>query len=106
MPRGDGTGPFGQGAMTGRGEGYCGYGRGLGCNPGAPRFWGRPGIGRGRGLGIRYQAGSAYDPADRDPVPRRTLGPEQEVSLLQSEADRLRSVLQGIERRLAELQST
>ncbi len=42
MPRQDGTGPNGQGAMTGRGLGPCGggmrrgFGRGMGW-----RFWGR-----------------------------------------------------------------
>lgn len=44
MPRRDGTGPLGQGPMTGRGFGYCagydapesvyGTGRGFGCGPG------------------------------------------------------------------------
>ena len=56
MPWGDGTGPWGQGPMTGRGLGYCagyphpgfvvpgpGFGRGFG------RGWGR-GFGRGRGF--------------------------------------------------------
>lgn len=43
MPRGDGTGPMGMGAMTGRGMGYCaGFvnpAMGFGC-----------GMGRGRGF--------------------------------------------------------
>ena len=55
MPRGDGTGPWGLGPMTGRGLGYCagfpvpGY-----LNPGpgfGARWWGWPGRGRGRGMG-------------------------------------------------------
>jgi len=53
MPFGDGTGPLGQGPMTGRGLGYCAgngtpgrfYGRGFG------RGWGR-GMGRGFGRGM------------------------------------------------------
>ncbi|MEG3072099.1 MAG: DUF5320 domain-containing protein [Candidatus Syntrophopropionicum ammoniitolerans] len=42
MPRGDGTGPMGAGAMTGRGLGFCtdanvaGYGAGLRCRT---RIW-------------------------------------------------------------------
>ncbi len=50
MPRRDGTGPMGQGAMTGRGLGNCesenkavyGMGRGFGCSR-------RSGFGRGNG---------------------------------------------------------
>lgn len=53
MPGFDGTGPAGQGPMTGRGMGYCGpsgnpgYARPLGL--GFRRGWG----GRGRGRGFR-----------------------------------------------------
>ncbi|MDY0236289.1 MAG: DUF5320 domain-containing protein [Gudongella sp.] len=53
MPRYNGTGPRGQGPLTGRGMGYCaqrtpgydtrGYGRGIGC-----------GMGRGFGRGLGY----------------------------------------------------
>ena len=47
MPRGDGSGPRGEGPMTGRRAGYCaGYDR--------PGFYGprpRRGIGMGRGMG-------------------------------------------------------
>jgi len=65
MPRFDGTGPQGQGPMTGRGEGYCaiplgrvaqGY-TGLQGRPLLQRRWfrlfGRAGSGRGRGRGKR-----------------------------------------------------
>ncbi len=45
MPRFDGTGPMGQGAMTGRGLGPCGggmgYGRGQGRGFGFRRFFTR-----------------------------------------------------------------
>jgi hypothetical protein len=75
MPRFDGTGPQGQGPMTGRGEGYCavklpdsgesayGYAgaQGTPIQPGTPvarptlgaRFarWMRPALRLGRGLG-------------------------------------------------------
>ncbi|HZK02527.1 MAG TPA: DUF5320 domain-containing protein [Anaerovoracaceae bacterium] len=58
MPRGDGTGPFGTGMMTGRGLGPCagtnrtgygsGFGFGLGCRRGlGGRFGGFFGFGRG-----------------------------------------------------------
>ena len=72
MPRFDGTGPQGQGPMTGRGEGYCAvkipetgedvYGvAGLEGRPvraAAPaRFWLRPWTWFGRGLGRGYGRG-------------------------------------------------
>jgi len=58
MPRGDGTGPVGQGPLTGRGAGRCagnqsGYGYG---------FFGR-GFGRGFGLGRGFGFGQANAPA-------------------------------------------
>lgn len=74
MPFGDGTGPRGQGPMTGRGAGYCGgysgpgyanpqpgwgwygYGMGRGWGRGAGRGWGR-GMGRGWGRGMGYGMG-------------------------------------------------
>ncbi len=46
MPRGDGTGPAGQGPMTGRGMGRCG----TGANQ-------TPSSGWGRGLGQRISNG-------------------------------------------------
>jgi len=63
MPRGDRTGPWGQGPMTGRAMGYCagypgpgfmspgpgfGFGRGFGFGGGFGRGFG---FGRGRGWG-------------------------------------------------------
>ncbi|BBB31831.1 conserved hypothetical protein [Thermotomaculum hydrothermale] len=68
MPFGDGTGPLGQGPMTGRGLGYCagnnapgrfgGFGRGFGYG----RGWGR-GFGRGfgRGWGYRWYGNAPVD---------------------------------------------
>ncbi len=65
MPRGNGTGPAGQGPLTGRGLGNCtgvqntayGYGRGLGMGRG-------PGMGRGAGNG----RGFGYYPAAPAPI--------------------------------------
>jgi len=59
MPRRDGTGPMGRGAMTGRGLGFCtgvnavGYGAGLGRGYGA-------GLGRGYGRGMGCGMGLGY----------------------------------------------
>ena len=105
MPRGDKTGPEGQGSMTGRAAGYCagysvpgfmkptyGYGRGLG------RGYGR-GLGRGyrrgfgRGMGRRfveeqtvYPQRTAFQPAIY-PIHQRVEkpeSPEQEIALLEN----------------------
>jgi len=87
MPRGDGTGPGGQGSMTGRGMGYCagynspgymngGYGQGRG-------------FGRGRGLG--------YGPAV-DPSLCSNFQPVDEKKMLESE-------MEAIKKRLGELES-
>ena len=59
MPRGDGTGPLGQGPMTGRGAGYCvGFQAAGNIKPVLGRGFG---MGRGRGgrRGFKY---SFYGP--------------------------------------------
>ncbi len=51
MPRLDGTGPLGQGPLTGRGMGNCagaGVGTGGFFRRGFRRFWGRPRYGLGQ----------------------------------------------------------
>ena len=48
MPFGDGTGPMGQGPMTGRGMGFCAGSSTPGCA--------RPSFGRGRGFRNSYRA--------------------------------------------------
>jgi len=69
MPRFDGTGPNGQGPITGRGMGKCnttkeengmnpsfGFGRGCGRGMGMGRGRGRRGgMGQGRGYGVNTQ---------------------------------------------------
>ena len=57
MPRGDGTGPMGMGAMTGRAAGFCaGFGTPGYANPAPGRGFGM-GFGRGRGFGGRGGGG-------------------------------------------------
>jgi hypothetical protein len=109
MPRGDGTGPLGQGPFTGRGEGYC-------AGPVTPAFAAIPatgrcgsvpgrGFGRGRGYrnrfyatGVPFRAGAASTDA--------FLNTQEEAALLKSEAERLRSALESIEQRLEKLETT
>jgi len=69
MPRRDGTGPLGQGALTGRGFGPCGARTGA--------SW----LGRGRGIGRGLGFGRYADPMtleeERDLLKRRLESIEQ-----------------------------
>jgi hypothetical protein len=97
MPGFDGTGPLGQGAMTGGGFGYCGSGRRPGYGLG-----GR-GPGRGRRLGRGMGSGYGY----RRPIESygwtRTVGSKTELAGLEREADDLKGYLKDLEARMAEL---
>jgi len=124
MPGGDGTGPAGMGPMTGRAAGYCagypvpGYmnpvgGRGF-------RGWGR-GLGGGRGwrnwfyaTGLTgWQRAAMGWPAFGGVVPPVTpyaapLGPtmstEQQLDVLKGQAEYFEDALDGIRKRIAELE--
>ncbi len=62
MPRGDGTGPWGLGPMTGRGAGFCaGYPAPGFVNPIPGRGWPR-GRGGGRGFGMGRGRGRGFHP--------------------------------------------
>ncbi len=125
MPGGDGTGPAGMGAMTGRGAGYCagyaapGYmspvgGRGYGG-------WGRGGGGFGRrnrfyatGLTGWQRAGMsapvyAAPPAYGAPYVA-PVGPvvtkSQELDALKGQAEYFADALEGIRKRIDELEKT
>ena len=121
MPCGDGTGPLGQGPMTGRAAGYCagfsvpgymnpipgadwggfGYGRGWG------RGWGR-GFGHGWGrwaypygapyVGNFYGApyGSPYNPQ---------MTPRQEADMLKEQAKAIQEEIDAINQRLKDIES-
>ncbi len=92
MPRGDRTGPAGQGPMTGRGMGYC-----AGFN--APGFMNpRPGRGFGRGFGWRARAMPMV------PVQQPVIMTEkQEKQFLEQELNALKEEMKEIEKRLKEL---
>lgn len=122
MPRGDGTGPAGMGPMTGRAAGYCaGYpvpgfmnpipGRGLG-------FGGGRGFGRGLGLGFRggrgwagyaatpYGYGVPYGYGAPAGVPYGVAPPpQQELDALQGQSEYFEDALDGIRKRIAELEA-
>ncbi len=116
MPFLDGTGPWGQGPMTGRGMGYCaGYVR-PGYQPVARRGW--FGLGRGRGWGMGrgfgrgrgwgYWGGSpawlgpAYAGA---PAYAPSMSPETEIDYLREEAGAVKAQLEEIEARIKDLES-
>ena len=97
MPRGDRTGPAGQGPMSGRGLGFCagyssaGFTRGYGAGMGYGGGFGR---GRGFGRGFGYY---------RDfPQQAVATAPETNIESLKNEAqslsDRLKAVLDNIEK--------
>ena len=100
MPRGDRTGPAGEGPMTGRGMGYCaGYdrpgfmnqGRGFGRGPGRGF---RGGFGYGRGPGSRF--GYGYN----DPG---TFTGVSEKTVIENEIRILKDQLSALEERLSKL---
>jgi len=102
MPGFDGTGPRGEGPMTGGARGYCnpgytGYGRGYG-----PR-WGR-GFRGGFGWGRPPYppAGSWYGPGYGAPY---GTSREDELGMLKKRADMLKTDLDAIHKRIEELDS-
>lgn len=108
MPGFDGTGPSGEGPMTGGGFGYCnparaGYGRPYGRGYGYDRGFG---FGRGRGLrrgfGPLYGPGRWYGPGYGAPYPP---SPSEEISMLKAEAEAIKGDLEAINRRIGQLES-
>lgn len=109
MPRGDGTGPNGQGPMTGRGIGYCagfnapgfmspGFGRGLAL---------RRGFGRGMGRGFRWRTRIIQQVLPEQLIPIQQVPVQfseaEEKNYLQEELTVLKQEMQEIEARLKEL---
>lgn len=89
MPRRDGTGPTGMGAMTGKGLGVCSgenapvYGRGF------RRDCGR-GLGRGNRLGLGLGAKANFSPTDQK-------------HMLQARKEQLMTMLDAVNKRLESL---
>ena len=89
MPGFDGTGPNGEGPMTGRGLGYC---RG---------FFRR---GRGFGRGFRWRARAFQMQPQVIPVIKEPqLTEAEEKKMLQEELEYLKEEMKDIEKRLKEL---
>lgn len=103
MPRGNGTGPAGNGPMTGRAMGVCaGFGLPGYANPGSGQGrgmgLGRGGrMGRGRGLGRAGAAGL-------DPAPQN-LTADRELEVLKGQTKLLEDSLKQTKNRIEELRS-
>lgn len=91
MPRGDGTGPMGQGPLTGRKMGQCGGGQGMGMGQG--RGLGR-GMGRGAGQGLGQGNRGAFAGQDNSSLSEEEL--LQEKKMLQQ---RLETINKDLEKR-------
>ncbi len=109
MPRGDGTGPRGMGAMTGRAAGFCaGYempgftnpvvGRGAGLGRGRVA-----GFGGGRGWRNRFYATGLPGWMRANDAP--PIGPDTEQQALKRHAEVLQTQLDAISERLSELET-
>ena len=108
MPRGNRTGPEGEGPLTGRGAGYCagyltpGYANATpGRRAGGRRAdrWGPGARGRGRGPGGRW---ARLGPVPSWNPPTR----EQEAEALKAHAEWLTGELDATNQRLEELKPT
>jgi len=119
MPGGDRTGPMGLGPMTGRTAGFCAGYPVPGCMNPVPgrgfRGWGR-GRGGGRGRRHWYHAGLpgwgvapgsyiASYPGYGAVCPTRVT-PRQELEALQGQAEYFKDALEGIRKRITELEAT
>jgi len=110
MPFGNGTGPLGQGPMTGRGLGYCaGYSR-QGYNNPTGRFfgrgmaWHRGWWGRGwtgRWPGWSYNRSYPYSL----PYPFQAPTAKEEKEILAEDLKVLKAEMGAIEKRLKELEN-
>lgn len=108
MPRGNKSGPTGQGPMTGRAMGYCvgndvpgymedrpGLGLARGFRGGRNAGMGR---GPGRGMGNRWNMRNAA-PSEENLAPTK----EEERNYLSRQAERLKRTLNEVEQRINEL---
>jgi hypothetical protein len=86
MPRFDGTGPTGQGPLTGKGMGNC---------PGASSD-SRKGMGFGRGFGRGFCRGFGW---------RNFFTKKEESEMLKDEKEALEEELKAIKERLSELEA-
>ena len=115
MPRGDGTGPMGTGAMTGRAAGFCaGYGMPGYANAAGGRGFGMGyGRGGGRGWRNRFAAGGwagwpqAAAVSAWSGVAPFAVAPtrEQQLDALKGQEEQFENTLNDLRKRIGELES-
>lgn len=116
MPAGDGTGPVGQGPMTGRGLGFCagysmpgyawgGPGRGFGGHGGGGRGWRNRFWATGLTGWQRAGFGAPFAYGQPMPAPAATVTAEQELGALRAQAQQFEVALENIQKRIDELAS-
>ena len=96
MPRGDGTGPLGLGALTGRGMGVCrgagvpaaGWGRGLGRGLGLAM--GIYGLGRCLGRGLGRQAALDASEGEQERLTQIKAELEQQMNLVNARLEQVK----------------
>ena len=91
MPQGDGTGPAGQGAMTGRGMGFCAGFNSAGFMNG--------GFGRGRNRGFGWRTRTMQVMPIQQPV---VITEKQRKQFLEQELTALKEEIKETEKRLKE----
>lgn len=94
MPRFDGTGPMGNGSMTGGGFGYCAGEERLMGRGG--RYFSRRGCGRGFGRGLARGYGRAY-------VANEPITKEEEKAYIESDIKALEQELENLKKQLKEV---
>ncbi len=109
MPGFDGTGPRGQGAMTGGGRGYCAvpvegaggqFGRGVPEVRGGGRGWRNCFYATGLSGWMRGQRGTRVFGSFS-----RTLSKEDELSVLKRQAEYLKNELDALQTRVHDLET-
>ena len=93
MPRGDRTGPLGQGPRTGRRMGFCSGYNSPGFTRGTPR--GGAGFGQGYGRGFGWRNWQQQEPL--------TLNKDEQIKILKQERNSIEAELKEIEQKLQEL---
>ena len=122
VPRGDKTGPTGQGSMTGRAAGYCagysvpgfmnpidGYGRGLGrgCGRGWGRRFGRIRFVYPQPVTVQPAFQHAYQPVAKPKSPEQEIAELENYKLsLDVQKGDLERELNDVTARIEELQTT
>ncbi|MBW2709662.1 MAG: DUF5320 domain-containing protein [Deltaproteobacteria bacterium] len=109
MPGFNRTGPMGEGPMTGGGRGYC-----TGADSGFQPNYGRQGSGRGQGGGRgRGYGGGGFRRAGGNPAGNApqynapdNVNRADELGMLKAQAAEIKSALDNIQRRMAELDKT